>query len=177
MKKIIFLCLLLSNVFISNAQDGNIASDKPYYADLVMGPYLILDGTIYESVFLRGIRIGYERNSGLAYGIEYIAGNQEDLKGELGTTHSAFGYIKYFTKKNDNSARFRPYMLAGGGFFEFKDFSADVLGVAFYLGAGTEMNFNNTFKGFLEPRYVNLGTMDADGTHQLGVMWGIRARF
>lgn len=177
MKYILSCFLLVFGFGLLSGQQDVAKSDKPYHADLVMGPYLILDGTIYESVFLTGMRLGYEYDSGLAIGIEYLAGNQEDLKEELGTTHSAFGTLTYYTKKNTSTDRFRPYFLLGGGFFEFKDFSADVLGVAFYLGAGLEMNINDTVKGFLEPRYVNLGLMDANGTHQLGVMWGVRGKF
>jgi len=150
---------------------------KPFHADFVMGPYLILDGTIYESVFLRGIRVGKEYSSGLMVGIEYLAGNQEDLQGQLGTSHSAFGTLSYFLKKDTPGIRFRPYVTSGAGFFEFKDFSADVYGIAFYLGAGIDMNFSRSVKGFLEPRYVNTGLIDVNGTHQLGVMWGIRGRF
>ncbi len=172
-------CFLFSLLFSFNllAQQDEEPILKPFSVDLVMGPYLILDGTIYESVFLRGIQIGKEFPSGFAIGLEYIAGHQEDLAGQLGTTHSAFGTFKYYTKKQYDPHRFRWYGLGGGGFFEFKDFSADVLGVAFYAGVGLEMNLHPMVKAFAEQRYINLGLMDANGTHQFGVMWGIRGRF
>lgn len=177
MRKPFLLFAFIIAIFSLNAQSEEIAATRPFNTDFIMGPYLILDGTIYESVFLRGIRIGYEYESGLAIGIEYLAGNQEDLAGQLGTTHSAFGTLTYHFEKDGDYGRFRSYLLTGAGFFEFKDFSADVLGVAFYLGGGIEMNVSKIVKGFLEPRYINLGLMDANGTHQLGVMWGVRAKF
>ena len=160
-----------------HGQESDIYESTPYSVDFVMGPYLILDGTIYESVLLRGVRIGYDFNSRYTIGLEYLVGNQEDLAGQLGTTHSAFGNFKYYLKGDEQSPRFRPFLLAGGGFFEFKDFSQDVLGVSFYLSAGYDMRLSKNIRAFLEPRYVNLGLLGADGTHQFGMMWGIRGVF
>ncbi len=177
MQKVLLIFVLVFTVCSIKAQDDNPKSQKTFYGDFVMGPYLILDGTIYESVFLRGMRLGYETEKGIAIGVEYLAGHQEDLQGQLGTTHSAFGTLKYYRVKKDADNRFRWYGLAGGGFMEFKDFSADVYGIAFYLSLGLEMNFSENIKGFLEPRYVNTGLMNANGTHQLGVMWGVSGRF
>jgi len=177
MNRIILCTILLFQIFFTNAQENISTNQNPFYAEFLTGPYLILDGTIYESVLLRGTSIGYEYSSGIAIGIEYLVGNQEDLQGQLGTTHSAFGTIKYFFTKRDDPRRFRPYVFGGSGFFEFKDFSADVLGIAFYLGVGTELKISKNIHSFLEPRYVNLGLMDANGTHQFGMIWGVRARF
>ncbi len=174
MKKTLFI-LLFSLFGMTMYSQGDILNKTPYSADLVMGPYLILDGTIYESVFLNGVRIGYDFHPRMTIGLEYLAGNQEDLAGQLGTTHSAFGNFKYYLKGDEK--KYRPFLLAGGGFFEFKDFSQDVLGISFYLSLGFDLRLSNRVRGFLEPRYVNLGLLDADGTHQFGMMWGVRGLF
>lgn len=175
MKKIFLYVLCLCSFLLLHSQDNETKMATPYSIDFVMGPYLILDGTIYESVLLRGVRIGYDMHPRYTIGLEYLVGNQEDLAGQLGTTHSAFANFKYYFK--DKETRFRPFLLAGGGFFEFKDFSRDVLGVSFYLSAGYDMRLTKNVKAFLEPRYVNLGLLGADGTHQFGMMWGIRGEF
>lgn len=175
MKKFLLSILTISFSVLCSAQEEEQKSDV-FYADVVVGPYLMVSSTPYKSVFLKGLRLGYENKNGLTFSLEYLSGNQEDVSDQTGMTHSAFGGLSYYLSKNDDK-KFRPYILAAGGFFEFKDFASDVLGVAYYIGAGTELNFSSNIKGYFEPRYVNLAPLDIDGEHQLGVMWGLRAKF
>lgn len=176
MKRITTITLLLLSSFQLRAQAPTTDSTGQFYVDGIVGPYLIVDHTLYKSVFLKGVRLGYETKSGFTFGLEYLVGQQHDATDQLGTTHSAFGVFQYYFLKN-SQGRFNPYFVAGGGFFEFKDFSSDVLGVAWYAGMGTELNISNSINAFLEPRYVNLSPLDIGGRNELGVMWGIRARF
>ncbi len=176
MKKIILLLIVSTYASAIYSQKSGTDSTSSFYIDGIAGPYLIVDHTLYKSVFLKGVRLGYEHRSGVTFGIEYLVGQQHDRENMLGTTHSAAGILQYYFLKN-RDGRFNPYFLAGGGFFEFKDFSSDVLGVAFYGGLGTELNLSKNINGFLESRYVNLGPLNLEGKNELGVMWGLRARF
>lgn len=167
---IIFICQA------SFSQQDTVNVDPSAFSiDYIMGPYLMVDHHLYKSVFMQGARINYETGFA-AYGIEYLVGMQEDETGELGTTHSVSAKVDYFLLKNSLS-RFRPYAYIGGGFFEFKDFSKDKLGVAFYTGLGSEFNFSSVVKGFIEGRYLNLGPLKLDGKNEIGVFWGIRVKF
>ena len=138
---------------------------------------MFVDHHHYKSVFLKGVRIGYECNSKFAFSLEYMAGQQHDVNNELGMTHTANGQITYFFLPKNTQPRFRPYLHIGGGFFEFKDFSKDVLGVAWNAGGGAELGFSKRIKGIVEARYVNLGWLNLEGKNELGVLWGLRARF
>lgn len=151
-----------------------VAQNK-FLADVYIGPYLFVDHTPYKSVMMKGVRLGYEFHPRMAVLIEYMAGQQHDVNDQLGTTQSASGQFQFFLNKHGQ--RFHPYGQVGGGFFEFKDFSKDVLGVAFYAGLGTELNVSPTIKGFIESRYLNLSPMNVGGRNELGVFWGLRARF
>lgn len=156
------------------AQTSDSSKTKPFTVDLIMGPYLFVDHTLYKSVFMKGARLQYKPGK-LSVGLEYLVGQQNDNANELGMTHSAAGIIGYYLTKG--TKRFNPYVYSGGGFFEFKDFSKDVYGIAFYAGAGTELNISPSIKGLIESRYVNLGPMQLEGQNELGVLWGIRAYF
>lgn len=173
-QKLLLLFLFFVLGASSMAQTSDTSKTKPFTADLLMGPYLFVDHTLYKSVFMKGARIQYKPGQ-LSLGIEYLTGQQHDTNNELGTTHSAAGIICYSLLKG--TKRFNPYLYTGGGFFEFKDFSKDVLGVAFYAGAGTELNISSTIKGLIESRYVNLGPLQLEGKNELGVLWGVRAYF
>lgn len=143
--------------------------------DALMGPYLLLDDVPYQSVLMKGTRIGYQTTSNFEFNVEYLIGNQRDKTDLIGTTHSASGMAQYFL--TDNHTRFRPYAYAGGGFFEFKDFSSDKWGASYFLGGGSELRFSHKIKGYFECRYLNIGNLDLGGSHQLGVFWGIKALF
>ena len=173
-QKLILPILFILLAASSMAQTSDSSKTKLFTVDLLTGPYLFVDHILYKSVFMKGVRIQYKPGK-LAFGIEYLAGQQNDTKQELGTTHSAAGIVSYSLIKE--TKRFNPYLYTGGGFFEFKDFSKDVYGVAFYVGAGTELNISPTIKGIVESRYVNLGPMQLGGKNELGVLWGIRAYF
>lgn len=177
MRRILALFILtFLSIQTVKSQDSTKQSCGSFYADFAVGPYLMVDHIRYKSVFLKGARLGFEHKSGLSFGIEYLVGQQHDIQDQLGTTHSAMGMFQYFPIKN-KAQRFRPYLLAGGGFFEFKDFSKDVLGVAFYGGGGILLRFSPQISGFIESRYVNLGPMNLEGKNELGVLWGVRASF
>ncbi len=176
MQRLLLLFILAPSLIFGQSADSTKRKEDSFYADFVMGPYLMVDHNLYKSVFLTGARIGYECKTRFAFQIEYMVGNQEDETGQIGTTHTANGHIAYyFSEPNKN--RVRPYVYLGGGFFEFKDFSKDVLGVAWNTGAGSEFNFSPKIKGFIEGRYVNLGWLNLEGRNELGVLWGVRARF
>ncbi len=174
MHRLLLLLLLIPiSVF---SQDSLSAKKGSFFMDVLTGPYLFVDHHDYKSVHLTGARLGYEFDSKIALTLEYLAGSQQDIYGEIGTTHTANGQISYFFVPQGD-ARFRPYLHLGGGFFEFKDFSKDVLGVAWNTGGGSEFNFTPIFKGFIEARYVNLGWLNLEGKNELGVLCGLRARF
>ena len=182
MKKLLFLILSLQG-FISFGDIDTIRYSSSYVTpkfrvDLLVGPYLMVDHTHYKSVFMKGTRLGYRADNGIGFQIEYLNGQQHDNEDELGTTHNATGHLTYHFIKDDNHYRkFSPYIYAGGGFFEFKDFSKDVLGVAFYAGGGCEYLTQHSLRIFTEGRYLNLSPLNLGGSHQLGIFWGVRARF
>jgi hypothetical protein len=168
----IFIFCTVSTCFSQQKTDS---SSQAFSADLMVGPYLMIDHHLYKSVVMQGARLGYAITEDLSFSVEYMVGQQEDVMGQLGTTHAAMGQFGYFLFAPNRL--FRPYISAGGGFFEFKDFSKDVLGIAFFGSLGTELNFSTHIKGFLEPRYLNLGPLNLEGKNELGVFWGIRASF
>lgn len=171
MKKLVLIFLLISSFAYSQEQDK-----KMFFTDIVVGPYLFVHHHDYKSVFLTGVRLGYEFSPKMAFALEYLAGQQHDVYDELGTTHTANGQLSYFVLPS-NKGRFNPYIHLGGGFFEFKDFKNDVLGVAWNTGGGSELNVSKNIKAFIEARYVNLGWLNLGGKNELGVLWGIRAKF
>ena len=178
MKKIVQLVLVL--ILASGTAFGQEKVDfkkHPFYADIIAGPYLMVDHHLYKSVFLKGPRVGYHVNSKFSLGIEYLVGQQHDITGELGTTHAANGQVFYYLKDRSLPSKFYPYLLIGGGFMEFKDFSEDVYGLAFYGGAGFSCPFSYRIQGFAESRYVNLGPLNLAGQNELGVLWGLRVNF
>lgn len=156
--------------FAQNSPD--IPKKSTFSADYMMGTYLLLDDVDYKSVILNGFRLGIKPGNRVAYQLEYLIGSQEDRTGITGTTHTANIHILYYL--DDRSGKFSPYLYGGGGFFEFKDFSRDKLGVALNAGVGTEVNFSDKIAALAEFRYINLGPLNLQGTHQIGVLWGIR---
>lgn len=167
------ICLCLSYILLG--QEEKEITQNPFNMDLLAGPYLLLDDVGYQSVFMKGTRLGYQTKNNFGFNIEYLIGNQRDKTDLIGTTHSATGMAQYFL--THNSSRFRPYGYLGGGFFEFKDFSKDAWGLSFYAGGGSEVNFKSRIKGYFECRYLNIGNLDLGGKNQLGVFWGIKALF
>ena len=167
----VLLCITLP----CNGQTESSSDEKTqFYADYMMGTYLLLDDVDYKSVILNGFRLGVKPSKRIAYQMEYLIGSQDDRAGITGTTHTANLQILYYL--NDQKGKFSPYIYGGGGFFEFKDFSKDVLGVALNGGAGTEVNLSNKIAALAEFRYINLGPLNLQGTHQIGVLWGIRLK-
>ena len=162
---------------VCSGQENKIKEEHKFYADFIGGPYLMIDHHLYKSVFLKGPRLGYHLNSKFSLGLEYMVGQQQDIKGELGTTHTANGQIFYHFLNRSIPRNFSPFLLVGGGFFEFKDFSKDVYGVAFYGGAGFRFPMFDPIEGFCEGRYINLGPLNLEGKNELGVLWGVRANF
>lgn len=176
LSRIILITILVFLAYSINAQNPSIdKKEVQFYADYMMGTYLLLDDVDYKSVFLNGFRLGIKPNKKIAYQLEYLTGNQEDRFGVTGTTHTANLQLLYFL--NDQSGRLSPYIYAGGGFFEFKDFSNDVLGVAFNGGFGSEFNISKQISALAEFRYVNLGPLNLQGVNQIGVLWGVRLKF
>ncbi len=176
MKQFVFLFFIAIS-FITQAQDSTASTPpKNLFVDFITGPYLFVHHHDYKSVFLTGARLGYEFNPKFAFSLEYMVGQQHDVYNQLGMTHTANGQLTYFFYA-ENTTRIRPYLHLGGGFFEFKDFEKDVLGVAWNTGGGATFNITPTIKGFIEGRYVNLGWLNLGGQHELGVHWGVRAKF
>ncbi len=178
MKKIIlFGLVLLVSTGLTFGQEENNIEDRNFYADLIFGPYLMIDHHLYKSVILKGPRLGYHINSRFSLGLEYMVGQQEDVTGVLGTTHTANGQVFYHLSDRSEPRKFYPYLLLGGGFIEFKDFSEDVYGVSFYGGAGFYFPIINRIQGFFESRYINLGPLNLAGKNEIGVLWGLRVNF
>ena len=175
MRNILLYIVALVIINTGFSQQKTDTSRAIFSADLLMGPYLMVDHHLYKSVTMNGARLGYAVSENLTFSLEYMVGQQEDETGQQGTTHAATGQFAYSFAST--TSKFRPYILLGGGFFEFKDFSKDVLGVAFYSGLGTELNFSNKIKGFVEPRYLNLGPLNLEGKNEIGVFWGVRVWF
>ncbi len=168
------ICVSLLFVNSSFAQE-NEAKPFKYYIDYVQGPYLFVDNIAYEAVFMHGCRLGFNLNKSLDFQIEYVAGQQSDNMDDPGMTHYANGQLAYHFKPE--SAPFNPYLFAGGGFFEFKEFTTDRYGFAYHLGMGTNMRLTNRVSGLIEFRYLNTGLLDVGGTNQLAVTWGVRVAF
>lgn len=178
MTKIIQLLLALTiTTGTAFSQEEDVTVKHKLYADLITGPYLMIDHHLYKSVFLKGTRLGYHVNSRFSLGLEYLVGLQEDTKGVLGTTHTANGQVFYHFINRSVPRKISPYLLLGGGFFEFKDFSKDVYGVAFYGGVGLNYPIFNRIQGFFESRYINLGPLKLEGKNELGILWGLRVNF
>lgn len=172
----ILLWAILIATEVASSQE--IKSTKPsFYADVISGPYLMVDHHLYKSVFLKGPRVGVHLNSKFSLGLEYMVGQQDDENGVSGMTHTANGQLFYYFIDRNIPSKFSPYALVGGGFMEFKDFSKDVYGVAFYGGAGFACPLSNRVQGFFESRYVNLGPLNLAGKNELGVLWGLRVDF
>lgn len=176
-----FILLAFTLIMTNQARaqnDSSVNSDhkqKPFFIDYIAGPYLFVDHIRYNSVFLQGARLGYHVRDDIAITLEYSAGQQEDDQNTLGTTHQVSLQGAYFL--NADKHQFRPYVYAGGGFLEFKDFEKDQFGVGYYTGFGTLANITAIVKGFVEFRYLNIGSFDMEGQHELGVFWGARLRF
>jgi hypothetical protein len=153
-----------------------VAQDKPAFRfDLITGPYLFVDHHLYKSVYLNGARVGYSPDNQWTFSLEYLAGQQEDEAGEKGMTHhTSLQAARYLIGEGTT---FRPYLYAGGGFLEFKDFSRDKYGMAWYGGMGLELNLHEKIKGLLEPRYLNIAPMNLGAKNELGMFWGVRVNF
>ncbi len=178
MTKIIQLVLVfLIATGTSFGQDENDTEKHKFYADIIFGPYLMIDHHRYKSVILKGPRLGYHLNSKFSLGLEYMVGQQHDRSGALGTTHTANGQVSYHFLDRTIPRKFSPYLLLGGGFIEFKDFTEDVYGIAFYGGAGFYYPLFDRIQGFFESRYVNLGPLNLEGKNELGILWGLRVNF
>ena len=171
---IVCITLFFTSVICNGQTSEPPEKETQFYADYMMGTYLLLDDVAYKSVILKGFRLGIKAKERVAYQLEYLIGNQDDRTGIRGTTHTANVQILYYL--DDQSGKFSPYLYGGGGFFEFKDFSKDVLGIAFNGGIGTEVNFSSKVAALAEFRYINLGPLNLEGTHQIGVLWGIRLK-
>lgn len=178
MKKIFHLIIaFIVATGTAYCQEEDIVEKHELYADLITGPYLMIDHHLYKSVFLKGTRLGYHVNSKLSLGLEYMVGQQQDITGEMGMTHTANGQVFYHFLNGSVPRKISPYLLLGGGFFEFKDFSKDVYGVAFYGGAGINYPIFKRIQGFFESRYVNLGPLKLEGKNEIGMLWGLRVNF
>ncbi|MGB3468659.1 MAG: outer membrane beta-barrel protein [Cyclobacteriaceae bacterium] len=173
MKKLLVFYLCLLSVVCKGQEPAE--NSTGFYADYMMGTYLLLDDVAYKSVFLNGFRLGKKTGQRTAVQVEYLLGNQEDRSGVRGTTHTANLQFLYFL--NDRQSAFTPYLYIGGGFFEFKDFSRDKLGVAWNGGLGTEANVSDSIAAIAEFRYLNIGPLNLEGVNQIGVLWGIRLKF
>jgi len=174
MLRIVIFSIVFSFASTSSAQEAEAKSFK-YYVDYVQGPYLFLDDIAYEAVFVHGCRLGFKLNERFDFTIEYVAGQQADKEDDEGMTHYANGQFAYHFKPD--SAPFNPYLFAGGGFFEFKEFTDDEYGFAYHIGLGTNMRFTKRVQGVLEARYLNTGLLDVDGANQVAVTWGVRVAF
>lgn len=174
--RIAILAFLLFCTTSSFAQNEETET-KPfkYYVDYVQGPYLFLDDILYEAVFMHGCRLGFNLNDHFDFTIEYVAGQQADKEEDPGMTHYANGQFAYYFKPENKP--FNPYLFAGGGFFEFKEFTDDEYGFAYHIGMGTNMLFTKRVQGILEARYLNTGLLDVDGANQVAVTWGVRVAF
>jgi len=170
LKSILFCFVLINTTVFSQSE-----VERPYYFDLVNGPYLFIDHIPYDAVMMTGARLGYEFTPRFNANIEYVVGQQQDDQNTLGMTHNVNAQFNYYLKAEPK--RFSPYVFAGGGFMEFKSFSTDVYGIQYNVGAGTTLRFTNNLYGLIESRYFNLGLMDLGGQNELAVFWGIRIKF
>lgn len=159
---------------ISVAQENDTQPFK-YYVDYVQGPYLFVDNIAYDAVFMNGCRLGFDFSDRFDFSIEYVAGRNPDNMNNMGMTHYANGQFAYHFMPD--SQPFNPYLFAGGGFFEFKEFTVDVYGIAYHVGLGTNLQITNRLNGIIEARYLNTGLMDVGGQNQLAVTWGVRLAF
>lgn len=150
-------------------------NEHRFFVDYIMGPYLFVDNIAYDAVFMNGCRLGFNLNSKFNFSIEYVAGQQPDNQNDMGMTHYANGQLAYHFLTKDKP--FNPYIYAGGGFFEFKEFTVDVYGIAYHLGLGTTLRLSNRVNGLIEARYLNTGLLDVGGQNQLAVTWGARLSF
>lgn len=172
--RLTILCVGILFTTNSFAQETEAKPFK-YYIDYVQGPYLFVDNIAYEAVFMHGCRLGFNINKRLDFSIEYVAGQQADNNEDPGMTHYANGQLAYHFKPD--SQAFDPYLFAGGGFFEFKEFTDDVYGLAYHIGLGTNLRLTNRINGLIEARYLNTGLLDVGGQNQLAVTWGVRVAF
>lgn len=168
--------LSVSLLFATNSfSQEDKAKPFKYYVDYVQGPYLFVDNIAYEAVFMHGCRLGFKIKKRFDFSIEYVAGQQADNNEDPGMTHYANGQFAYHLAKENKS--FNPYLFAGGGFFEFKEFTDDVYGIAYHVGMGTNLRLTNRINGLIELRYLNTGLLDVGGANQLAVTWGVRIGF
>ena len=170
----ILFAIFLACTSTSFAQETE-AKPFRYYVDYVQGPYLFLDNIAYEAVFVHGCRLGFKIKEQFDFSIEYVAGHQSDNMDDPGMTHYANGQFAYHFVPD--GAAFNPYMFAGGGFFEFKEFTVDEYGFAYHIGLGTNLRITNRINGLIEARYLNTGLLDVDGQNQVAVTWGVRVAF
>ena len=175
MKSTVFIKGLLFAITVMTLNTSQAQIAKPYYFDIVNGPYLFVDHIPYDAVLMTGARLGYEFKPRFNANIEYVVGQQEDDQNTLGMTHNVNIQFNYNLKANPN--RFSPYLFAGGGFMEFKSFTKDVYGLQYNAGAGTTLKITDNLYGLIEARYFNLGLMDLGGQHELAVLWGMRVKF
>jgi hypothetical protein len=171
-----FLIILTSHQgFSQSTSDLPLNSQRKYYVDYIMGPYLFVDNIAYDAVFMNGCRLGFNIQKRFNFSIEYVAGQQPDNMNNMGMTHYANGQFAY--KFIPDSKAFSPYLFSGGGFFEFKEFTVDVYGIAYHVGFGTTLRIFDRLSGVIEARYLNTGLLDVGGQNQLAVNWGLRLSF
>ena len=179
---ILLLATIFYFSFAGNAQstENTLVRVTPeeqqkYSIEYVMGPYLFIDNILYDAALMQGCRLGFKLNQRFNFSIEYVVGENDDQLDILGLVHNANAQLTYYFKPS--STPFKPYMFAGGGFFEFKEYSTDTYGISWNLGGGVNARFTNHLSGILEARYLNLAQLDLGGQHQMGVFWGARFSF
>lgn len=169
------LLFFTPNLYAQNTSSNSTKKDHPFYLEYIMGPYLFVDHIPYDAVMMNGCRLGFDIRPKFNFAIEYVVGQQQDDQNTLGMTHNVNAQFIY--NFMPQSKPFKPYLFAGGGFFEFKAFSSDVYGVSWNVGGGSTVRFTDRLSGVMEARYLNLSQLKLGGEHELAVFWGARIAF
>lgn len=172
---LITVLLFSTNIYGQSEATTTNKKTYPFYLEYIMGPYLFVDHIPYDAVMMNGCRLGFNLKPKFNMAIEYVVGQQQDDQNTLGMTHNV--NTQFIYNFLPESKPFKPYLFAGGGFFEFKAFSSDVYGISWNLGGGSTVKFTDRISGVMEARYLNLSQMKLGGEHELAVFWGARVAF
>lgn len=140
-----------------------------------MGGYVFDTGFRFDSDLIYGFRYGYDFFKGLSLSGEIVLSSMFDEQNNHGFLINPNLLVMLYP----SGGKIRPFLEAGAGYFDFRQFGpgVDINGIGIIAGGGLTFHFSPTAYGKLEGRYLNFSGLDLDAKNQYGIIWGIEKRF